>query len=79
MSQTSDLEQRVAHVEEDLAELKSQVDHLRGRHNMAPNLPQGANPWIDGAGMFRDDPLFDDWQRAITEHRRETDRIADAP
>jgi hypothetical protein len=41
-------------------------------------LPQRANPWLDGAGMFRDDPLFDDWQRAIAEYRREADGIADA-
>ena len=29
--------------------------------------------------MFRDDPLFDQWQRAIAEYRREVDGIADAP
>ena len=45
MPQTLTLEERVSHVERGLAKLMS----------------QGVNPWLDGAGMFRDDPLFDDW------------------
>jgi hypothetical protein len=46
---------------------------------MAEDLPQRANPWLAGADMFRDDPLFDDWQRAMAEYRREVDGIPDAP
>ncbi len=38
-----------------------------------------SNPWMDGAGMFRDDPLFDDWQQAIADYRRAANQIADAP
>ena len=45
----------------------------------ALELPEGANPWLDGAGMFQDDPLFDDWQRAIADRRREVDESADTP
>ena len=41
--------------------------------------PQRTNPWLSGAGMFRDDPLFDEWQQAIAEYRREVDGIADVP
>ena len=80
------------HMEQDLAKLKSEVDRLRPSENdtsqiserveagsAAVDVPQRANPWLSGAGMFRDDPLFDDWQRAIAEYRREVDRIADAP
>jgi len=33
------------------------------------NVPTGENPWISFAGMFKDDPLFDDWQAAIAERR----------
>jgi hypothetical protein len=36
------------------------------------------NPWVQGAGMFRDDPLFDQWQAAIAEYRREVDEDPDA-
>ena len=45
----------------------------------ALELPDGANPWLDGAGMFRDDPLFDDWQGAIADRRREVDESAHTP
>lgn len=45
----------------------------------ALELPEGTNPWLDGAGVFKDDPLFDDWQRAIADYRREVDDEADAP
>jgi hypothetical protein len=64
-----------------LAKLKQRVDDRlsQGARIAALDLPQGVNPWLDGVGMFRDDPLFDDWQQAITEHRREADRVADAP
>jgi hypothetical protein len=92
MSQTPTLEERVSHVEEDVAKLKSQVDRLRPTQDKieqitgfaksdpaAVDLPQCANPWLSGAGMFRDDPLFDEWQRAIAEYRRNVDGIADAP
>jgi len=82
----------VSYVERDLAKLKFQVDRLRPAQDKieqitesaeaepaAVDLPQRANPWLSGAGMFRDDPLFDEWQRAIAEYRREVDGIADAP
>ncbi len=80
MPQRPTIEDGVSHVEQDLAELKSQVEPLRPNGNLAEtDSPRSANLWLDGAGMFRDDPLFDDWQRAIAEHRRGADRATDAP
>jgi predicted RNase H-like HicB family nuclease len=40
---------------------------------------EGPNPWVQAAGMFQDDPLFDQWQTAIAEYRREIDQDSDAP
>jgi hypothetical protein len=58
------LEERVAHVEQDLAQLKSQIQHLR------PG--QG---WIDRiTGSFKDDPDFDEILRLGQEIRR-ADRL----
>lgn len=41
------------------------------------NLPlpesEEENPWVKVAGIFKDDPTFDDWQEAIQEYRRERD------
>jgi hypothetical protein len=51
----------------------------QGARIMVLDLPDSANPWLEGAGMFRDDPLFDDWQRAIADYRREANEPADAP
>ncbi len=42
-------------------------------------LPEGAEPWNEGAGMFQDDPLFDEWQRAVADYRREANGAEDTP
>ena len=39
----------------------------------------GGNPWVEFAGMFKDDPLFDDWQQAIAENRRRIDEDPSIP
>jgi len=31
------------------------------------------NPWLKIAGMFKDEPLFDEWQEAMRERRRQID------
>ena len=59
----------------------------RGRHDTdgtasgapmdALDLSGDSSPWHEGFGMFRDDPLFDDWQRAIIENRRIVDDSAE--
>jgi predicted RNase H-like HicB family nuclease len=43
------------------------------------DVPAGENPWLRGAGMFKDDPLFDEWQQAIAERRRQLDEDPDVP
>jgi hypothetical protein len=40
--------------------------------------PDPTNPWIQGAGMFRDNPLFDAWQESIAEYRQTVDQDAEA-
>jgi hypothetical protein len=37
------------------------------------------HPWMRFAGMFKDDPLFDDWQKAIEDYRRKVDADPDYP
>lgn len=32
--------------------------------------PAEENPWVKMAGIFRDDPLFDEWVEAMAENRR---------
>jgi hypothetical protein len=42
-------------------------------------VPGTANPWKRVAGMFENDPLFDEWQQAIAERRREMENDPDVP
>ncbi len=64
-----------------LEKMKHLIDNriAQGARIVALDLPDDANPWLEGVGMFRDDPLFDDWQRAIADYRREANHMADAP
>lgn len=41
------------------------------------DVPGTAHPWLEFAGMFKDDPLFDDWCKAMAEYRREVDEDPD--
>ncbi len=46
---------------------------------ISPPEAEGENlePWVNFAGMFKDDPLFDDFVEAMAAYRRELD-AADA-
>ena len=35
------------------------------------------NPWAKMAGIFRDDPLFDEWVKIMRENRRKADEDPD--
>ena len=63
-----------------LAKMKERIEERlsQGARIEELDLSHTTNPWLEGAGMFRDDPLFDDWQRAIADYRREANETADA-
>jgi hypothetical protein len=42
-----------------------------------PSEVDSASCRIDYAGMFRDDPLIDEWKEAMAEHRRLVDASHD--
>jgi hypothetical protein len=37
------------------------------------------NPWVEFAGMFQDDPYFEEWQQAIADRRRKIDEDPEIP
>ena len=46
------------------------------------DIPAAGHPWLPFAGMFRDDPLVEEWKQAMAEFRRDADRAnsdADQP
>ncbi len=38
-----------------------------------------SNPWFEFAGMFQDDPMFENWQRAIVDYRNEVEADPNYP
>lgn len=66
--------------EEALARLREAIDHRMGEGSVLVPLEidtSEENPWTAVAGMFRDEPLFDEWQEAIAEDRRKVDEDPD--
>jgi hypothetical protein len=65
--------------EEVLAKLRDQLQtRLRnGSEVVSLEVPVGPHPLAEFAGMFKDDPLFENWQKAIAKYRREVDADPD--
>ena len=66
--------------EEALARLREAIDRRMAVGSVLVPLEittTEENPWIAVAGIFRDDPLFDEWQEAIAEYRRKVDEDED--
>ena len=62
MTELAQLEQRLATVERELAELKAGVPKQRL-----------GNPWKRMKGMLANEPLFDEWKQAIEDYRQQKD------
>jgi predicted RNase H-like HicB family nuclease len=64
---------------EALAKLKEQVQAMvsAGAEIVSLEMDSQPHPWMEFAGMFKDDPLFDAWQKSIAEYRREVDNQPD--
>jgi hypothetical protein len=54
-----------------LAKLRAKLQARLKKGSQVVGLEIGpeAHPLMQFAGMFKDDPLFDDWQKAIEEYR----------
>ncbi len=67
--------------DEALGRLRAEIDKRMACGAIVVPLeitPTEDHPWVQGAGMFRDNPLFDAWQEAISEYRRQVDQDAEA-
>jgi len=67
--------------DEALANLRRLLDQrlAGGAQVTVLSVPETANPWVEFAGMFKDDPYFDEWQQAIADNRRKADQEPDLP
>ena len=62
--------------EEALAKLREAVRQRLTEVEIVPleiDLPENANPWVRFAGMFENDPLFDEVVKEMEADRRELD------
>lgn len=61
--------------EEVLAKLRAQLDERirNGSEAVSLEVPTEPHPLAKFAGMFKDDPLFESWQRSIAKYRRDAD------
>jgi len=65
--------------EEALAKLRAKIrTRLKdGAEIVGLEVEPQPHPLAEFAGMFKDDPLFDDWQNAIAAYRRQVDNDPD--
>ncbi|HEX3146953.1 MAG TPA: hypothetical protein VHR66_02660 [Gemmataceae bacterium] len=61
--------------EEVLGKLRDQLEsRLReGSAVVSLDVPADPHPLAEFAGMFKDDPLFESWQKSIASYRRKAD------
>jgi predicted RNase H-like HicB family nuclease len=67
--------------EEALRNLQQRIQgHLAGGVQLAClELPATLDPWLRMEGMYKEDPLYDEWQKAIAEYRREIEDDPEIP
>ena len=66
----------LAKLQEQLQSLLSGGAQLLSLESTAPAI---ANPWVEYAGMFQDDPYFAEWQQAIAANRQRVENDAEIP
>ena len=67
--------------EEALAKLRAKIQNplKNGTELVALEIGSQADPWMEFAGMFKDDPWINDWKQSIQEYRQKVEDDADAP
>lgn len=68
------LSARGATREEALAILRAKIQaRLKKGTELVAMDVAAAHPWFEFAGMFKDDPLIDDWIQSMAEYRQHVD------
>ncbi len=85
MAIANTLAARVATLEKELARLRRLVEPAARSGNRVPRpprrkkTPSAEEAWLRMGGIFKDDPLFDRWQQAIADYRREVEEDPNRP
>jgi hypothetical protein len=69
-----------ASAEEAVQRLREQVTTrlAAGARMVMISVAPAGHPWLPFAGTLKDDPLLEDWKRAMEEYRRSIDNDPDA-
>jgi predicted RNase H-like HicB family nuclease len=67
--------------EEALAKIREKIEARlkEGAELVGLEIGSEANPWVEFAGMFKGDPLIDEWKKAMADYRNKVDEDADYP
>jgi predicted RNase H-like HicB family nuclease len=66
--------------EEALAKLRAKIESRlkNGTELVGLEIGPSSHPWMEFAGMFKDDPWIEDWKKSVEEYRRKVDEDPDA-
>jgi hypothetical protein len=68
--------------EEALAKLRTKIqarlEKGKGTELVGLEIAPEPHPWMEFAGIFKDDPWIDDWKRSIEEYRQKVEDDPDA-
>ena len=67
--------------EEALARLREEIQALfkkSGTEVVALEIGHDPHPWLEFAGMHKDDPWIEDWKRSVAEYRRKVEEDPNA-
>src|SRR5258707_612051 len=61
--------------EEALSRLREKIQTRlkKGMELVGLEVGPQPNPWLEAAGMFKDDPWIDDWVESMAEYRRQVE------
>ncbi len=61
--------------EEALAKLRAKIESRlkKGTEIVGLEVGKQPHPWMEFAGMFKDDPWIEDWKQSIEEYRKKVD------
>jgi len=61
--------------EEAIAKLRAKIQTRlkNGTEIVGLDVGSAPDPWIEFAGMFKDDPWIDDWKKSVEEYRQKID------
>jgi predicted RNase H-like HicB family nuclease len=60
--------------EEALTKLRTKIERrLKNTEGVSLEIGAKPHPWMEFAGMFKDDPWIEDWKKSVREYRQQVE------